>query len=132
MVYKITIFLITLLVVSWFTVSGAQEAASHQRLTPSEIDALAQIGPGAGTSGVTGIQMRVLKGDPNKSGLYTIQLKVPANTRIETHDHPDDRVATVVSGTWYFGYGERFDEKKLKGRNSNLSPIGCKERVKNV
>jgi quercetin dioxygenase-like cupin family protein len=46
--------------------------------------------------------------------LYTIQLSVPANTRIEAHDHPDDRAATVVSGTWYFGYGARFDEKELK------------------
>ena len=42
------------------------------------------------------------------------QLKVPANTRIESHDHPDDRVATVISGTWYFGYGPRFDEESLK------------------
>src|SRR6185295_17726559 len=68
----------------------------------------------AGTSGVSGIQTRVLKGDPTKAGLYTIQLKVPANTRIESHTHPDDRVATVISGTWYFGYGHRFDERKLK------------------
>jgi hypothetical protein len=28
--------------------------------------------------------------------------------------HPDDRVATVISGTWYIGYGPRFDENKLK------------------
>src|SRR5882672_9687259 len=94
--------------------SGAQEAGSHQRLNPSEIDALAGTGPGAGTSGVSGIQTRVLKGHPTRSGLYTIQLRVPANTRIEAHDHPDDRVATVVSGTWYFGYGARFEEKQLK------------------
>ena len=39
---------------------------------------------------------------------------MPAHTRIEAHDHPDDRVATVISGTWYFGYGDRFDEKALK------------------
>ncbi|MGQ0835294.1 MAG: cupin domain-containing protein, partial [Gammaproteobacteria bacterium] len=38
----------------------------------------------------------------------------PANTRIEAHSHPDDRIATVVSGTWHFGYGEAFDEGKLK------------------
>ena len=56
----------------------------------------------------------VLKGDPNKSGLYTIQLTVPANTKIEAHTHPDDRVATVISGTWQIGYGTVFDEKKLK------------------
>ena len=25
----------------------------------------------------------------------------------------DDRVTTVLKGTWYFGYGERFDEAAL-------------------
>jgi pimeloyl-ACP methyl ester carboxylesterase/quercetin dioxygenase-like cupin family protein len=89
-------------------------AGSHQRLTPAEIGAQAQVGPGAGTSGVSGIQTRVLNGDPTRPGLYTIQLSVPSNTHIEAHGHPDDRVATVVSGTWYFGYGPRFDDKELK------------------
>jgi hypothetical protein len=55
--------------------------------------------------------MRVLRGDPTRPGVYTIQLEVPENTRIEAHDHPDDRVATVVSRTWDFGYGAHFDEK---------------------
>jgi uncharacterized RmlC-like cupin family protein len=97
-----------------FEIGKAQEANTGQRLTPSEIDAVASISAGAGTSGVSGIQTRVLKGDPNKVGLYTIQLTVPANTKIEAHTHPDDRVATVISGTWNIGYGSRFDEKKLK------------------
>ena len=34
--------------------------------------------------------------------------------RIEAHDHPDDRVATVLSGTWHFGYGDTFDAPQLK------------------
>ncbi len=97
-----------------FQVSKGQDANTGQRLNPSEIDALSSIGAGAGTSGVNGIQTRVLKGDPNKPGLYTIQLTVPANTKIQAHTHSDDRVATVVSGTWNIGYGSRFDEKKLK------------------
>lgn len=88
------------------------------RLSPTEIEAITSIAAGAGTSGLSGIKTRVLKGDPNSAGLYTIQLSVPANTRIEAHDHPDDRVATVVSGTWYIGFGEKFDETKLKA----LSP----------
>jgi uncharacterized RmlC-like cupin family protein len=49
-----------------------------------------------------------------KPGVYTILLKVPANTRIEAHDHPDDRIANVMSGTWFFGYGDRFDARALK------------------
>jgi uncharacterized RmlC-like cupin family protein len=39
---------------------------------------------------------------------------LPANTTIQAHSHRDDRMATVVSGTWYFGYGDRFDAKSLK------------------
>jgi hypothetical protein len=53
---------------------------------------------------VSGIQTVVLKGDPDKAGLYTIMLRIPAHTRIAAHVHQDDRVATVVSGTWYIGY----------------------------
>jgi hypothetical protein len=56
----------------------------------------------------------VLKGDPNQKGVYTIMLRVPAHTQIAAHSHRDDRVATVVSGTWRIGYGDKFDESKLK------------------
>ncbi|WP_394781859.1 alpha/beta fold hydrolase [Undibacterium sp.] len=70
--------------------------------------------PGTGSSGVPGIQTIVLKGDPNQSGMYTIMLRVPPHTRIAAHSHRDDRVATVVSGTWRIGYGEKFDESRLK------------------
>jgi hypothetical protein len=56
----------------------------------------------------------VLKGDPTKPGLYTMLLRVGPNTRIEAHAHPDDRVATVIAGTWYFGYGKQFSEAGLK------------------
>src|ERR1700730_17235515 len=84
------------------------------RLSSSEINALATVNAGAGTSGVSGIQTRTLKGDATKPGIYTIQLTIPANVRIQAHTHPDDRVATVISGTWYIGYGAKFDEAKLK------------------
>jgi quercetin dioxygenase-like cupin family protein len=93
---------------------GLHESDSGQRLTASEIDALPPSGLGTGTSGVSGIQTRILRGDPTQPAAYTIQLNVPANTRIDAHDHPDDRAVTVISGTWYFGYGTRYDEKELK------------------
>jgi len=71
-------------------------------------------GAGAGTSGVTGIQTRVLKGHPTKPGLYTIQLTVPTDTKIKAHAHPDNRVATVISGMWSIGYGPLFGGSNLK------------------
>jgi quercetin dioxygenase-like cupin family protein len=87
---------------------------SRVQLTPAQIQAMASTSKAAGTSGVSGIQTRVLRGDPNGPGLYTIQINVPAHTQIEAHRHPDQRVATVVSGTWYFGYGDKFDAAALK------------------
>jgi uncharacterized RmlC-like cupin family protein len=86
----------------------------EKRLTPSEFDFPRQGNPGTGSSGVGGTQTLVLKGDPNESGVYTIMLRVPAHTRIAAHSHRDDRVATVVSGTWHIGYGDKFDESELK------------------
>lgn len=101
-------FVIGLLISSTYSQDG------QSRLSPAEINSLVSINAGAGTSGVSGIQTRTLKGDATKSGLYTIQLTIPANVKIQAHTHPDDRVATVVSGTWYIGYGAKFDETKLK------------------
>jgi quercetin dioxygenase-like cupin family protein len=95
---------------------GAVLAAQggEQRVTPGEVKWPASTAGGVGTSGVSGIQTVVLKGDPTKVGVYTLLLRVGPNTKIEAHAHPDDRVATVISGTWYFGYGKQFNESALK------------------
>jgi len=87
--------------------AGAFAQTAPVRLTPPEIDSLAQLGPGAGTSGVPGTQSIVLSGDPAKPGPYTIEIRVPARTRIAPHAHRDDRSAVVISGDWYLAYGER-------------------------
>src|SRR3954451_24248185 len=63
---------------------------------------------GAGTSGVSGIETVVLKGDPSKPGLYVLALRAAPNMTIQAHSHKDDRIATVLKGTWYFGYGQKF------------------------
>ena len=89
-------------------------ALGEKRLTPSEFEFPQRGNPGTGSSGVGGIQTVVLKGDPNESGVYTIMLRVPAHTQVAAHSHRDDRVATVISGTWHIGYGDKFDESKLK------------------
>lgn len=84
---------------------------AQQRITPGEVKWPSTAASLAGTSGVS--QTVILKGDPTKAGLYTLLLRIGPNTKIQAHAHPDDRVATVVSGTWYFGYGREFDEKAL-------------------
>ncbi|MGB7102432.1 MAG: cupin domain-containing protein [Xanthobacteraceae bacterium] len=87
---------------------------SQMRLTPEEIAALPSIAAGTGTSGVTSIRTTVLSGDPNKPGLYTIRLIIAPHTLIKPHHHRDDRVATVVSGLWYIGYGAKREAGALK------------------
>jgi len=88
--------------------------SGEERITPAEFKFPAHGNAGTGSSGVSGIETVVLKGDPNQKGVYTIMLRVPAHTQIAAHSHRDDRVATVVSGTWRIRYGDRFDESKLK------------------
>ena len=94
--------------------SAAAPDPDEKRVTPSEYVFPLQGNPGTGSSGVGGIQTVMLKGDPNQAGVYTIMLRVPAHTQIAAHSHQDDRVATVISGTWHIGYGDKFDEEKLK------------------
>jgi pimeloyl-ACP methyl ester carboxylesterase len=88
--------------------------AVEKRLSPTEFKFPGVGNPGTGSSGIGGIQTVVLKGDPNQAGVYTIMLRVPPHTRIAAHSHRDDRVATVILGTWRIGYGDKFDEAKLK------------------
>src|ERR1700730_5839588 len=107
-----TLFKTALIIVAITSLAYAQEG--QVRLSPPEINSLVSVNAGAGTSGGNGLQTRTLKGDASKLGMYTIQLTIPANVRIKAHTHPDDRTATVISGTWYIGYGAKFDESKLK------------------
>lgn len=99
------------------TSTQAQGVGNGQlRMTQQEaIDKQATVASGGlGSSGYTAVQQIVIYGDPAKAGLYTILLKVAANIKIAAHDHPDERMATVISGDFYFGYGDEFDAQKLK------------------
>lgn len=102
------------LVLDFLARTGPDRSATEIRLTPVEFDFGEAAVAGPGTSGMSGIRTIVLKGDPSKPGLYTILLRVPPHTRIAAHRHPDDRIATVISGTWYFGYGSEFDPAQLR------------------
>src|SRR6185369_11596613 len=62
----------------------------------------------------TGSQRANMAGDDKKAGTYAYRAKFPANWKNAPHFHPDDRVATVISGTLYVGFGEQFDESRMK------------------
>jgi quercetin dioxygenase-like cupin family protein len=58
-------------------------------------------------------RLAILVGDPTKRGSYTIRVKLPGGIKLMPHKHPEDRVYTVISGVFYIGLGEIFDESKL-------------------
>ena len=78
-------------------------------LSPSEMKWSAQ-----GGLALPGLEQTNLIGDPSKPGPYTIRLKFPAGFKVAPHTHPDSREVTVLSGTWYTGYGERAEPAGLK------------------
>ncbi len=67
-----------------------------------------------GSLALPGLEQVSLVGDPSKPGPYTIRLKFPAGYKVAPHTHPDPREITILSGTWYTGYGEKFDSSLLK------------------
>jgi pimeloyl-ACP methyl ester carboxylesterase/uncharacterized RmlC-like cupin family protein len=93
---------------------GSSSTLPQMRLTPEEIRANQTGSNQIGSSGLAGVTTKVLFGDPSKTGFYSVVLSVPAHTTIQAHTHRDDRMATVVSGTWHIGYGDHFDERALK------------------
>jgi quercetin dioxygenase-like cupin family protein len=66
------------------------------------------------TSGPAGALLARVVNDSTKPGIYVVHVKFPSGFRVQPHSHPDDRVSTVLSGTVYVGYGEQFDEGKMK------------------
>lgn len=108
-----SIFVVLLSAASVTTVTRAQ-TLPQMRMPPAEIKGTPTDNNQIGSSGLAGVHTRVLFGDPAKAGFYSVLLFVPAHVTIEAHTHGDNRVATVVSGQWRFGYGDHFDVKRLK------------------
>lgn len=46
--------------------------------------------------------------------VYVLFAKYPPGGKSMPHTHPDERVVTVLSGTFYLGSGSTFDESKAK------------------
>lgn len=60
------------------------------------------------------VRLAIVVGNPEGAGPYTIRVKVPAGVKLAPHRHPEDRVYTVISGVFYIGLGDRFDETRLQ------------------
>ena len=43
-----------------------------------------------------------------------IRVKAPGGAKLMPHQHPEDRIYTVISGVFYIGLGDRFDGDKVQ------------------
>ncbi|CAM5275871.1 MULTISPECIES: cupin domain-containing protein [Streptomyces] len=59
-------------------------------------------------------RLAVVVGDPAQPGPYTVRVKLPGGEKLMPHRHEEDRVYTVISGVFYIGRGEAFDEERLE------------------
>jgi hypothetical protein len=56
-----------------------------------------------------GAKLAVLYGDPSKAGPFVMRLMAPAGYKIPPHWHSQAEALTVISGTFYFGMGDKMD-----------------------
>ena len=90
--------------------SNAQQPKSSHVLMPAD-----QIKWGAAPPTLEkSASLAVLSGDPGKTGLFVIRLRMPAGYVIAPHWHPTDEHVTVISGTFAVGMGEKLDKASLK------------------
>ena len=61
-----------------------------------------------------GAKLAVVRGDPFKAGMFTIELSMPDGYRIPPHSHPTDESIQVKQGTFVFGMGDSFDAAKTR------------------
>jgi len=58
-------------------------------------------------------RLAVVVGHPAEPGPYVVRVKVPSGVKLMPHKHQEDRVYTVISGVFYIGLGDQFDENEL-------------------
>lgn len=60
-----------------------------------------------------GMMLVMIYGDPRKPGPYIFRARMPSGYKLPPHRHPDERVVTILKGTYWSGVGERFDPTKM-------------------
>ena len=58
-------------------------------------------------------RLAIVVGELSGPGPYVIRVKLPSGVKLMPHQHPEDRVYTVISGVFYIGLGSRFDDEQL-------------------
>ena len=65
-------------------------------------------------TGKLGLMEQMIIGDPAKPGPYVIRLKFPPGIMSTPHSHGEDRVGTVIKGTWWTGTSPDWDPSKTQ------------------
>ena len=67
--------------------------------------------------GIEGIKIMVVDGDPKLAGPYVIRVKFAPGIMSMPHYHREDRLVSVLKGTWYTGKSETFNPKETEPFN---------------
>ena len=59
-------------------------------------------------------RLAIVVGRITEPAPYVVRVKLPGGVKLMPHRHHEDRVYTVISGVFYIGLGEEFDEAKLQ------------------
>lgn len=62
------------------------------------------VGPGA--------KIAILEGDPKAPAPFTMRLKLPPKMKIGVHTHPAVERVTVLSGSFHFATGDKYEPSK--------------------
>ena len=69
-----------------------------------------------------GVQTAVLEGDPSKPGFYLIINRFPPGVMSRPHFHNQDRLVTVIKGTWWTATGP--DGDVYNPEKTKPNPVG--------
>lgn len=72
---------------------------------------------------IPGVSGATIFGNPNKTGMYAVYARYAAGVRSPPHTHPDSRIVTVVSGTFYAGAGTVLDTRALKALKPGMTIV---------
>jgi len=59
------------------------------------------------------LQRAFIQGSQEAPGAFTFRVRASAGHKLMPHTHPDDRVITVLEGTYWSAVGADLDESKL-------------------
>jgi len=96
---------------------AAEQAGGFVSVTPAQLkwtDA-----PGIGP----GVKIAIIEGNLKAAGPVTFRIKLPPNSKIPAHTHPLIEHVTVLSGTFYFATGDKYDAAKAKAYSNGSALV---------